>query len=262
MPTLLACIWTKTPIMIHEQNVYVGKINKLFGRFATKIMISYRECYGIKYKDTEKVIYTGSPVRKDIKELYNSVYNYPDDKFTVLITGGSGGAKIFSEHLPKIFDTEHKERQKMLKVYHQVREEYVSDVIKYYRDIGLDAEVSTFFSNIKDLLMKANLIIGRAGSGTLCEIAICGIPSILIPFPSAANNHQEINARNFEKQQAGIVILEKDFDVKTFQTLFFSLIDDKDRLLQLSKNAKQMAVIAADDNIMNVINDFFAGSNA
>jgi len=110
--------------------------------------------------------------------------------------------------------------------------------------------------------MKANLIIGRAGSGTLCEIAICGIPSILIPFPSAANNHQEINARNFEKQQAGIVILEKDFDVKTFQTLFFDLLDDKDRLLQLSKNAKQMAVIAADDNIMNVINDFFAGSNA
>lgn len=257
LPTLMACYWTKTPFIIHEQNAYIGKVNKLFGKYAKKIMTSYYEIYGVNFDDMKKIVYTGIPVRKNIKELYKIKYEYPtsNKKFIVLITGGSAGAKIFSEYLPKIFDEEHKVLQKNIKVYHQVREEYLDIVKDYYKKINLDATVSTFFNNIDELLSKAHLVIGRSGSGTLFEIAMAGKPSIIIPLINSANNHQEINAKAFEKNNAAVLILEKDFNIKDFQKIFFELIQDKDKLNIMSNNVKKMAVPNADDNILKIIKE-------
>lgn len=256
LPTLLACLVYRVPIVLHEQNAYIGKINKLFGKYAKKIMTTYYELYGVKFSDMNKIVYTGSPVRENIKKLYDIDYKYPsiNEKFNVLITGGSGGAQIFSEYLPKIFDEKHKEEQKKLKVYHQVREEYVKNVEEYYKKIGLDAVVSSFFNNMDELLSRAHLIIGRAGSGTMCETAVSGKPSIIIPLTNRGNNRQEVNAQSFEKNNASIMILEKDFNIKDFQTIFFDLINSKEKLEQMAQNAKRMAVPDADDNIINVIN--------
>lgn len=255
LPTLMACIWTHTPYILHEQNAYIGKINKLFGKNAKKIMTTYHELFGVKFDDMEKIVYTGNPIRKDIKELKNVKYSYPKDgeKFVTLITGGSGGARIFSEYLPKIFDDKHKEEQKNLKVYHQVREEFVDDTREYYKKIGLDATVQPFFNNMNELLSKAHLIIGRAGSGTLCETSISGKPNILIPLTNRGNNRQEVNAESFAKNNAGIVVLEKDFNIKDFQKLFFEVIKDKNKLEEMSKNVRKIAVVDADDNILNII---------
>ena len=252
----MACIWTKTPYILHEQNAYIGKINKLFGKNAKKIMTTYHELFGIKFNDMDKIVYTGNPVREDIKKLKDVEYSYPkdDEKFVVLITGGSGGARIFSEYLPKIFDEKHKEEQKKLKIYHQVREEFVDEVIEYYKKIGLDAVVQPFFNNMNELLAKAHLVIGRAGSGTLCETSISGKPNILIPLTNRGNNRQEVNAFAFEKNKAGIVVLEKDFNIKDFQKLFFDLIADKDRLEEMSRNVRKIASVDADDNILKIIN--------
>ncbi len=263
LPTLMACIWTKTPYILHEQNAYIGKINKLFGKNAKKIMTTYHELFGVKFNDMDKIVYTGNPVRKDIKKLKDVEYSYPKDgeKFITLITGGSGGAQIFSEYLPKIFDEKHKDEQKNLKVYHQVREEFVDTVREYYKKIGLDAVVEPFFNNMNELLAKVHLIIGRAGSGTLCETSISGKPSILIPLTNRGNNRQEVNARTFEKNNAGIVILEKDFNIKDFQKLFFELIKDKNRLEEMSKNARKIAVVNADDEILKIIKNVVQQKN-
>lgn len=257
LPTLMACYWTKTPFIIHEQNAYVGKVNRLFGRYAKKIMTSYYEIYGVNYNDMKKVVYTGMPVRKNIKDLYKVNYAYPtnDEKFIILITGGSAGAKIFSEFLPKIFDEEHKKLQKNIKVYHQVREEYLDTVKDYYRKINLDAVVSPFFNNMDELLAKAHLVIGRSGSGTLFETAMAGIPSIVIPLINSANNHQKINAKVFEKNNASIVVLEKNFNIKDFQKIFFELIEDKEKLERMSNNAKKIAIPNADENILKIIKE-------
>lgn len=258
LPTLLACLWTRTPFILHEQNAYIGKINKLFGRYAKKIMTTYYELYGIKFDDMHKIVYTGSPIRKDIVKLYDFDYVYPknNEKFNVLITGGSAGARIFSEYLPKIFDEKHKEQQKNIKVFHQVRAEYIIQVQEYYKKIGVDAVVSAFFNNMNELLKDAHLIIGRSGSGTLCETAVAGKPSILIPLINSANNHQEVNAKNFEKNNAGIVVLEKDFNIKDFQKTFFDLIKNEDKLKKMAKSAKEIAVVDAPENIFNIIKEF------
>lgn len=257
LPMLLACFCTKTPFILHEQNAYIGKINKVFGEHAKKIMTTYHELYGIKYKDMNKIVYTGNPVRKDIKRLYNSEYKYPkkDEKFVVLITGGSGGAKIFSEYLPKIFDANHKEEQKNLKIYHQVREEYLDEVRDHYKKLNIEAKVSTFFKNMDALLEESHLVIGRAGSGTLCETSIAGKPSILIPLANSANDHQEMNAKTYKKNNSAIIVLEKDFNIKDFQKLFFETIIDKNKLEEVSRNARKLAVINAEENIFKVIED-------
>ncbi len=255
LPTLMACLWYKVPFILHEQNAYIGKINKIFGKYAKKIMTTYYELYGVKFDDMNKIVYTGSPVRENIKKLYKNEYKYPEnnEKFIVLITGGSGGAKIFSEYLPKIFDEKHKLEQKNLKIYHQVREEFVDNVREYYKKINLDATVKPFFNNMDELLSKAHLVIGRAGSGTLCETAIAGKPSILIPLTNRGNNRQEVNAQSFEKNNAGIMVLEKDFNIKDFQVMFFDLIKNKQKLEEMSKNVKKLAVPNADENILKII---------
>ena len=256
LPTLMACLVCRIPFILHEQNAYIGKINKIFGKYAKKIMTTYHELYGVKFDDMNKIVYTGSPVRENIKKLYNIEYHYPkdDEKLIVLITGGSAGARIFSEFLPKIFDEDHKTEQKKIKVYHQVREEFVIKTKEYYKKINLDATVKPFFDNMDELLSKAHIVIGRAGSGTLCETAVAGRPSVLIPLTNRGNNRQEVNAQNFEKNNAGVMVLEKDFNIKDFQKMFFELIKDKEKLEEMSKNAKKLAVPNADENILNIIN--------
>lgn len=256
LPVLIACLLTRTNFILHEQNTYIGKINKFFAKYAKKVMTSYHELYGINFDDMEKIIYTGNPIRKEMQELNNISYKYPtDEKLNILITGGSSGAAIFSEYLPKIFDFAHKEEQKKLKIYHQVREEYLDQVKEYYKKINLEAVVSPFFKNINEVLEKAHLVIGRAGSGTLNETAVAGKPSILIPLKNSANNHQEINAKIFEKSGASIVVLEKNFNVKDFQKTLFDLVKNKKLLENMAKNAKSMGIANADVQIAKIIMD-------
>lgn len=263
LPTLIACRLTKTPFILHEQNSYIGKINRIFAKYSLGVMTSFHELYGIDFDDMEKIIYTGSPIRKDIQKLYSKNYSLPEEgkKFNVLITGGSGGAKIFSDLLPQIFDLQHKEQQKKIKIYHQVREQYLIKTKEYYKKINVEASVSTFFPNIDELLEKAHLIIGRSGSGTLNETAIAGKPSILIPLKNSANNHQEINAKIYAKNGAGIVVLEDNFNIKSFQELFFNLIKDTEKLQEMAKNAKNIAVIDADVRIVDVVKNIIKTNN-
>ena len=106
-----------------------------------------------------------------------------------------------------------------------------------------------------ELLSKAHLVIGRAGSNTLFETALAGKPSIVIPLINSANNHQEINAKVFKKNNATIMILEKDFNIQDFQKVFFELIENKDKLLELSSNIKKLAIVNADENILKIIKE-------
>ena len=253
--TLIAGFLSKIPILLHEQNIYVGKVNRLFSKLSKKIMISYHELYGLSYKSMNKVIYTGLPIRKEFKKLYQNKYQYPkeNEKFNILIIGGSAGAKIFSEYLPRIFDKYHIEEQKKLKIYHQVRPEYIYEVQKYYSSINLDAEVSPFFINIHELLSKTHLIISRAGSSSISEIAVAGIPAILVPLETIGSNRQIDNAKYFIKNKASILIEEKNFTIKYFQSIFFKLIKDKNLLEEMSSNLKKLANIDADLNIYNII---------
>lgn len=256
LPTLIACVITKTPFILHEQNVYIGKINKFFAKYAQKVMTSYHELYGISFDDMDKIVFTGNPVRHEIQRLNNMPYKYPDEgKFNVLITGGSSGAEIFSEYLPKIFDFAHKEEQKKIKIFHQVREEYLDQVKEYYKKINVEASVSTFFKNIDELLEKAHLVIGRSGSGTLNETAIAGKPMILIPLKNSANNHQEINAKLFERNKSAIIVLEKNFNIPDFQKLFFDLVQNRKLLEEMAKNIKSMSVVDADVKITNIVKE-------
>ena len=112
-----------------------------------------------------------------------------------------------------------------------------------------------------ELLEKAHLIIGRSGSGTLNETAIAGKPSILIPLKNSANNHQEINAKIYAKNGAGIVVLEDNFNIKSFQELFFNLIKDTEKLQEMAKNAKNIAVIDADVRIVDIVKNIIKTNN-
>ncbi|MDR3290041.1 MAG: undecaprenyldiphospho-muramoylpentapeptide beta-N-acetylglucosaminyltransferase [Rickettsiales bacterium] len=256
LPVLFACVWTKTPFILHEQNVYIGKTNKFFLKYALKIMTAYPEIYGISFKYFEKIVFTGQPIRKQIKELNAKKYDVDsDENMNIVITGGSLGAKIFSEKLPYIFDMVHKEEQKKIKVYHQIQADYIGGVQEYYKKIDLNHKVETFFNNMDKILEKAHLVIGRAGNGTLTETAVAGLPAILIPLPTAANNHQVKNAMLFEKLGAVVVVQEKNFD--TLQEIFFNLIKNKKKLKEMAEKNKKSITLNGDVNILEIINNVF-----
>ncbi|MDR0423476.1 MAG: UDP-N-acetylglucosamine--N-acetylmuramyl-(pentapeptide) pyrophosphoryl-undecaprenol N-acetylglucosamine transferase [Rickettsiales bacterium] len=251
LPTLLACILTKTPFILHEQNVCVGKVNNFFSRYALKVMTSYPEIYGIKYRNADKIVYTGYPVRDDLLNKQTD-YILRDDIFVISIIGGSLGAKFFSNGFCKIFDKQIL-KQKNIFVYHQVQEEYIRETKIHYQSIGLNAEVSPFFPNMSEILSKTHLMISRSGNGILAEISIYGIPAILIPLSTSANDHQLKNAKLYQKDGATIVVEEKDFQVESFQKLLFGLIGSREKLEQMSRQLKKQIKMDANNNIFDII---------
>jgi len=253
-PFLSASLLMRKKILLHEQNSYVGKVNYFFGRFAKAIMTTYHEMYGIRFADVEKIKFVGNPVRNRIKKLNSSKYSYPkkNEKFNVLILGGSGGATFFSKELIKIFEELPKKVIEKLNVVEQCREDDLENVKSFYKDLGLKAELKTFFKDIDKKIKNAHLIISRSGS-SIFEFAIARKPMILIPSPNVKNDHQTKNAKQFADVKACIIIPEKTFNVDNFRKDFVKLIKDKSKLKTMAKNTQEMVVLDADERILKII---------
>jgi len=253
-PFLSASLLLEKKILLHEQNSYVGKVNHLFGRFAKAIMTVYHEMYGVRFKDADKIKFVGNPVRDEIKKLSELEYSYPKktEKFNILILAGSGGATFFSKEFTKVFKDLPKEILEKLHIVQQCREADIELVRDLYKKINVKFELKTFFKDVDKKIKDAHLIVARSGS-SIFEFAIASKPMILIPSPNVTNDHQMKNAKQFADMQSAMLVLEKDFDVDNFRSDFVKLIRDKDKLKDMANNAKTMAVLNAEENILKVI---------
>ena len=246
-PLLIAAVITKTKIILHEQNSHLGKVNRIFAKYADKIALSFVETTGINEKDQSKTVFVGNPVREEILELNKIPYSLPEEKtiekkpdnkmgydvllaselntylqnpkengenlFNILVIGGSGGAKIFSEILPKAFFNLSDGFKGGVNIIQQCREELMKSTYEQYRSFNLNGEIQAFFSDMPEKISQAHLVIARAGSSSLFEFCAAKKPMILVPFEKAADNHKEKNARFFEKNCAAIFITEKEFTI-------------------------------------------------
>ncbi len=206
-PVCLAAYLLRIPVCLQEQNFLPGITNRLLARLARRIYIAFEG--RIDSFPAEKVVLTGNPVRAEIRRLAAAPPPVrTGEPFTVLIVGGSQGAHGINTAVAEMLACAY--AQNSMRFIHQTGENDLERMRQAYQAANLTADVRAFFDDMHQQYLKADLIICRAGASTVAELTCIGKPVIFVPFPHAADNHQELNARLLVDKGAADIILESE----------------------------------------------------
>ena len=196
-PALLAATGAKIPTAVHEQNAVLGRVNRLVASRVNAIATAYPDVQRIADKNRTKVTLVGNPVRAEIMELRDQPFPPLDGEgvFRVLVTGGSQGASILSQVVPDGLAMLPLALRRRLQVTQQCRAEDIDAVRAQYSGHDIPADLATYIGDMPDKLSWAHLVIARAGASTIAELTAAGRPAILIPLPSATDDHQSFNVK-------------------------------------------------------------------
>jgi len=213
MPALLAAFANKIPTAVHEQNAVLGRVNRLVAGRVDAIATSYATTERLAVKHEGKVHLVGNPVREAVLALRSRPYPLleEDGIFRVLVTGGSQGASILSRVVPDGLAMLPITFRRRLQVTHQARIEDIDAVRAQYAEHQIPAELATYLPDMPEQLAWAHLVIARAGASTIAELTAAGRPAILVPLPSATDDHQTANAREITKAGGARTIPQPDF---------------------------------------------------
>ncbi len=252
-PCSMAAILLGTDLVVHEQNSVMSRTNRFLGRYATVVASSFKKT---KYAPAgHKTVQTGMPVRKAIAELFDT----PRPKtgktlpFNILVLGGSQGARIFSDVVPAAVKLLDAKQQKRINMTQQCRPEDIENTKKAYEGSKCTVEISNFFENMPELYAASHIIISRAGASSVSEIAAAGIPSVLVPLPTAADDHQTSNAAEIKNGKAGMVIAQKDFSPTVLATVLNDFMQNPDMLKNMSENSRKFAITDAAVRLADLI---------
>lgn len=238
-PVLLAASLSGRPTALLEQNAYVGMTNRILARFVDRAYIAFEQTEQVFGASKSRL--TGNPVRQEFVEHARLALADPEGfesrARTVLVLGGSQGARKLNEDLPRAL-AQAGVADRNLEVVHQTGEAMREEVEAVYRELGIRARVVTFIEEISRAYANAALVVARAGATTLAELCAIGRPSILIPFPFAADDHQAKNADALEAQGASICIRESDLEVDRLAALIAGLLDDPAKRRAMARAAR------------------------
>lgn len=231
------------PTLILEQNSIPGLTNRILSRFVDAIAINFKSSKD--FFPDRKTYLTGNPIREEItsrgKEEGLKAFGFDEEHFTILVFGGSAGAhrinKAMTEAIVYLDDLKDK-----IQIIHQTGDKDYNDINEFYKSRGFKAVVLPFIDRMADAYAAADLVVSRAGAGTISEITACGKPSILIPYPYAAKNHQELNAKVLLDAGAAGLILDKELDGKRLASEIRFLIEDPERIWQMGKESKRLGI--------------------
>jgi UDP-N-acetylglucosamine--N-acetylmuramyl-(pentapeptide) pyrophosphoryl-undecaprenol N-acetylglucosamine transferase len=212
-PSLLAASSRRIPTVLHEQNAVLGRVNRLLSGEAAAIATAYDEVDRLRAKYSDKTVLVGNPVRAEIARLGELPFPAFDEfaPLKILVTGGSQGATVLGEVVPEGLGMLQQSLRHRLQVVQQCRPDDIERVRKQYSDLGIPAELLTYIEDMPEKLADAHLVIGRAGASTIAELTAAGRPAILIPFPSATDDHQTANAREMTKAGGARTIQQDNF---------------------------------------------------
>ena len=215
-PVVLTAALFGIPTLLHEQNALPGITNKILARFVRKVMVTFPESiahFGLR----KKLILTGLPVRSEIGKVSRVEgarrMGLHPERLTLLVTGGSRGARSLNQAMPIVL--KHLNNRPDIQVIWATGKATHQETIRALDDAGIswrreNWKILEYLKDMPEALACTDIFIGRAGATTLAELMIAGKPMILIPYPFAAENHQEYNARALEKDGAARVILDQD----------------------------------------------------
>lgn len=241
-------------IYIQEQNSYPGITNKILSKFARKIFVAYDNLQN--FFNPNKIILTGNPVRKDITAILPSknealsFFNLKENKKTVLIIGGSLGARTINEAIEKNIELF---TQNNFQLLWQTGKIYYDGIIERTKDKDLsDVKIHQFIKEMNNAYSAADIIISRAGALSISELCIVGKPTILIPSPNVSEDHQTKNAMALVNKNAAVLV--KDMEAKEkLGNVVLELAKDETKLSKLTTNIKTLAKTNAANEIAEIV---------
>lgn len=250
-PALMAARAAKVPILIHEQNAVLGRVNRNMARHASVVASGFDRLDRLPAGKGHKAV--GNPVRAAILAVRDKPYPSTDGKLNILVTGGSQGSQIIGDVVPlAIANHIPAPLRARLKVVQQVRPEQIDAVRAIYDKVMVEAELSPFFSDMPERLAAAHLVIARSGAGTVSELAAVGRPSILIPLAIAMDDHQAANAEALTDEGAADMILESNLFPNLLGELIAARLSDPDDLRHRAAAAKASAKVMAAQDLANL----------
>ncbi|PKP74327.1 MAG: UDP-N-acetylglucosamine--N-acetylmuramyl-(pentapeptide) pyrophosphoryl-undecaprenol N-acetylglucosamine transferase [Alphaproteobacteria bacterium HGW-Alphaproteobacteria-6] len=251
IPALAAAVMLKIPRMIHEQNGVLGRVNRVFAR-----RVRWIAC-GTWPTDLPEGVegrHTGNPVRAAVLERAGAPYIPPGDyPMSLLVIGGSQGARILSERVPEALAALPGPLGANIRVAHQARPEDIDRVTAAYAAAGIRAEVLAFFDDLPRRLSETQLVISRAGASSVADIAVIGRPAILVPFAAAANDHQTANARGLVGAEAAILIPESRLDAATLSGHVAAILENPQAAVRMAHAALGYGIPDATDRLVQMV---------
>jgi UDP-N-acetylglucosamine--N-acetylmuramyl-(pentapeptide) pyrophosphoryl-undecaprenol N-acetylglucosamine transferase len=213
LPALLAGRADKVPTLVHEQNAVLGRVNRLMANKVDAIATAYPNVQRLPEKAAAKVHLVGNPVRDEVLALRDLPFPAlgEDGIFRLLVTGGSQGATVLSDVVPDGLALLPEHFRRRLQVTQQCRPEDIEKVRTRYAELGIPADLATYLPDMPERLSWAHLVIARAGASTIAELTCAGRPAILVPLPSATDDHQTFNAREMAKAGGARMIAQGKF---------------------------------------------------
>lgn len=243
------------PTLLQEQNSYAGVTNKLLAQKANSICVAYEGME--QYFPKEKIVITGNPIRKgltqvhELKEEASAFFNIPAYHKVILVVGGSLGARTINNSIlagvDKIVDLDNTTLiWQTGKLYHQEITQHLE------QKKGNNIQVFDFINRMDYAYAAANIVISRAGAGTISELCVVAKPCILVPSPNVAEDHQTKNALALANRNAAVMVKDKDAPEKLVETAIL-LLQDEQKMIELGQKISAMALPDADKKIAKMV---------
>ena len=238
-PGVLAARLLGIPLLTHEQNAIPGFTNRKLAPLASCIMTGFA---GV-FEQYAKAVHTGNPVRAEIARLAadTTIQRAAEGRrLRLLVLGGSQGAAAINQVVPAaLLGLEPRLRPE---VWHQTGAADVDATVARYRELGLEARVEPFIDDIAAAYAWADLALCRAGALTVAELAVAGVPAVLIPFPYATDDHQTANARHLVARDAGVLFPQEHLTTERLTAVLAELLGDPQHLRTMAANARAMGL--------------------
>ncbi len=248
-PVVLEAALKKIPTLIHEQNAFPGVSNKMLASKVNTVCISFEDTEKY-FRKAKNVVFTGNPVRPALFNLSKQAARLKlgiDDRPLIVAVGGSLGASTINNQILELI----KNMPENIQILWATGNREYEDIIEKLDNLPENVKISPYLYNMDEVLPAADLAISRSGAITIAELCATGTPSILIPSPNVAENHQEVNARALEKRGAACVICERELENGLVSKKVRELLENPETLKTMGENALSMAKPDALEIIFN-----------
>jgi len=251
IPAMTAAWVLRLPRMIHEQNGILGRVNKLFSKHVDAVACG---TWPTDLPEGIEGVHVGNPVRAAVLDRAGSGYICPGDyPMSLLVIGGSQGARILSDVVPAAIASLPAELLQNIRVSHQARDEDRDRVRQFYDEHGIYADVQPFFQDVPARMSEAQLVISRSGASSVADISVIGRPSVLIPYAAATGDHQTANARGLVDSGAAVLIPESRLTSETLAEQIHLILSNTSGATQMARAALSVGKPEATEALVGMV---------
>lgn len=239
-PVLLGASLLHIPLVIQEQNALPGVTNRIMGRWADEIHVPFSAA--VRYFPAGRTKLTGNPVRPEIVTATGdrAKLGLDENKLTILFMGGSQGASSINAAAVEAFGRLD-QFVSQIQVIHQTGKRDFSTIKKAYDELPFVSIVQPYFDEMQNIYPVTDLVVCRSGAMTLAELAVRGLPAILIPYPYSAEGHQKFNAKVLEQKGAAVMIDDDQFTSERLTDILSTLIQDREKLSGMAEISRSLS---------------------